>query len=253
MPLNPCFLSVSYLLMFIEPQNIWWMIDADRLVMKAELSSVLIVDRDVSIKCTLVGVHTNRVQFRWPSSVLQRYGDPVSPGYICPQLSFVSRILRTYYKSTINWPVSPRKKFNWSGGEDRSWITFHIFIRHFHAWNSFFMSKEVTKFQFPSNFPTNMLCRCSFSVSWQAAFLFSWRISFPVSNSKRLESSVGTLFGGGRELDPRSPLDFFTTIWSFSRFDRPVYSALVIYYPYPIQSVQFFLYIPYLLTVASTI
>ena len=38
-----------------------------------------------------------------------------------------------YYKSTINWHLFPRKKFNWSGGKITSWITFHIFIRHFHA------------------------------------------------------------------------------------------------------------------------
>ena len=87
----------------------------------------------------------------------------------------------------------------WCGGGDssdsRSSITlFHIFIRHFHAWNSFFMSKEVTKFQFPSNFPTNLLCRCSFSVTWQVAFLFSWRIPFPVSNFKGLQSSRENTF-----------------------------------------------------------
>ena len=56
------------------------------------------------------------------------------------------------------------------------------------------VSKEVTKFQFPSNFPTNLLCRCSFSVTWQVAFLFSWRIPFPVSNFKGLQSSRENTF-----------------------------------------------------------
>ena len=41
--------------------------------------------------------------------------------------------MTVYYKSTINWHLFPRKKYNWSGGKIRSWITFHIFIRHFHA------------------------------------------------------------------------------------------------------------------------
>ena len=62
-----------------------------------------------------------------------RFFEPAGGGCHCVLCIVYGVLCIVYYKSTINWHLFPRKNFNWSGGKITSWITFHIFIRHFHA------------------------------------------------------------------------------------------------------------------------
>ena len=134
----------------------------------------------------------------------------------------------TYYNSTINWHLIPRKKFNRSGGEIRSWITFHIFIHHFHAWNSFSCQKSRS-FNYQWNFVISFDMKSNdvttFPVSWQIALIISWRISFPVPNSEGLESGIFRehIMVLGKNLIRDLLSIFFSIIWNLLRNKVPLY------------------------------